>query len=67
MDEDRETRVEGLFKVKGKGRDENVAGVMDSENVEKVRSLEVGKGTMSFWNGMLGLVTFFFSQRHKMI
>lgn len=66
MDEKGETGVEGLFKVKSKRRDECVGGILDSEKVNRVR-LDVEKGIMNFWNELLRSVTFFSSQRHKII
>lgn len=67
MDEEGETEVEGIFKFQGKGRNENVDGIMDSEKVDKVNGLEIGKAIMNFWNGMLGSLTFCSSQRHERI
>ena len=67
MDEEGEAGVEGLFKVKGKGRDEGMGRMLASEKVDKVSRLDVEKGIMNFWNEILGSVNFFSSQRHKMI
>ena len=67
MDEEGETWVEGLFKVKVKGKRESVGRMMASEKADKVRRLDVETEIMNFWNEMLESVTFFSSQRHKLI
>lgn len=67
MDEEGETGVEGLFKVKGKGKHESLGRMMASEKVDKVRRLDVEIAIVNFWNEMLESVTFLSSQRHKLI
>lgn len=67
MDEEGETGVEGLLKVKGKGKHESLGRMRASEKADKVRRLDVETAIMNFWNEMLESVTFLSSQRHKLI
>lgn len=67
MDEEGETGVEASLRLKLRGNMRNVGRMMASEKADKVRRLDVETEIINFWNEMLESVTFFSSQRHKLI
>lgn len=62
MDGEGEPGVEGLFKVKVKGKRESVGRMKASEKADKVRRLDVETEIMNFWNEMLESALFLFSK-----